>query len=204
MNDIDKDNSKGIWNKVDKKATEVFIVHFVLAMTGLYVSFAYTYLSFYGLFNPYFEFVSTLIDTVLKKPGFFPKDIHGLQVMWDQPLQDSIMPMQTFIIGGIMLFLGVATLLTCLEISEKAREFLVKQYVKMRFGLRYYAIWMFTQKKRALKCMKKEKNKNEAVLEPLQKAEQECYQQWKKYHKSSLTFTEWKQKVLRFKNKEGG
>lgn len=204
MNVIDKDNSKSIWNKVDKKATEIFIVHFVLAMSGLYLTMFYTYLSFYGLFNPYFEIVSKVMDTVLNKPGFFPKDIHGLQVMWDQPLQDSIIPMQTLIIGGIMLVLGVATLLTCLQISEKVREFLVQQYVNFRFGFRYYAIWMFVQKKRSLKYMRKKVAKKEAALEPLQKAEKEYYQQWKKYHKSSLTFSEWKQKVFRFENNERG
>lgn len=199
MSVIDKDNSKSIWSKVDKKSTEIFIVNCVLAMSGLYISFCYTYLSFYGLFNPFFYIVSFFMDAVLNKPGFFPKDIHGLEVMWNQPLQDSIMPMQTLIIGGIMLVLGVATLLTCLNLMRCVSDFLVKQYVKLRFGFRYYAIWTFVHKKRSLKHMKKE-----AALEPLQKAEKEYYEQWKKYHKSSLTLAEWKQKVLRFENKEGG
>ncbi|WP_313397419.1 hypothetical protein [Acinetobacter variabilis] len=188
-----KTKFQSMWGKVDKKSTEIFFVHLVLALSGLWASFWYAYKSFYGLLNPYFYFTALVFDSLLKKPGFFPKDIYGVQAMWEQPFQDLLMPMQTFIIGGIMLFLGIATLLTCFQITNEIQEFLLKAYVKLRFGSVYYSVWIYTQKKRWLKKTEKERK-----LDPLRKAEHEHYEQWKKYNKSALTFSEWKQKVLNY------
>ncbi|EBF9323914.1 hypothetical protein EWD79_22310 [Salmonella enterica subsp. enterica serovar Java] len=196
MSDNEKAKKHSMWDKIDKKSTEIFCLHFVLALSGLVTSFWYTYKSFYGLFNPYFYFTAITFDGVLNKPGFFPKDIQGLQAMWDQPLQDSIMPMQTFFIGMLMLVLGGATLLTCFDISNKMQQFMLKSYVKLRFGSEYYSVWMFTQRMKWFEHYQNEKNEKEKELEPLKKAELEHFEEWKKYHKSSLTFSEWKQKIL--------
>lgn len=201
MSDTDKTKGQSMWSKVDKKSTEIFFFHFVLGLSGLWASFWYTYKSFYGLFNPYFYFTALSFDSVLNKPGFFPKDVYGLQAMWDQPLQDSIMPMQTFFIGLIMLVLGLATLLTCFNLSNNVEEFLLKFYVKYRFGSEYYLIWISTQRKRWSVHLENKKTEKEKELEPLKKAEREHYEEWKKYHKSSLTFSEWKQKILNVKEK---
>lgn len=196
MSDKEKTKGQSMWDKIDKKSTEISFVNFVLSLSGLGASFWYTYKSFYGLFNPYFYFTATLFDEVVNKPGFFPKDIHGLQAMWDQPLQESIMPMQTFFIGMLMFILGAATLLTCFEVVNRMKDFIINFYVKVRFGSEYYSVWMFTEKRKSFEHHQNEKTEREKELEPLRKAELEHYEEWKKYHKSSLSFSEWKQKIL--------
>lgn len=99
-----------------------------------------------------------------------------------------------FFIGMLMLVLGGATLLTCFDISNKMQQFMLKSYVKLRFGSEYYSVWMFTQRRKWFEHYQNEKTEKEKELEPLKKAELEHFEEWKKYHKSSLTFSEWKQK----------
>lgn len=186
--------------KIDKRAAEICAVELTLVISSITASIWYTYVSFKGVFNPFYAAIIFL--TKDKWP--FPKNIFELQLMWEKARQNSGLfknvPLEaTF----TLLIIGVVTFSICILISQKTLPLLMRNYIKARFGSAYYSICTYQQRQKTIKHNreirkgnKETKTEQEQQLESLRKAERDHYEKWKEYYKSELTLSEWKAKVL--------
>lgn len=183
-----------MWEKVNKKAAEIFVVGLMLALFGLYISICYTYLSFYGVFNPIYSLFSMVFSGAVGVKDIFPKTIGEYQVLLDKPFNSWVVPFQPYIIGVVLFGIGVLTFFLCLKLSTAAAKYLLHVYIKVRFGSEYLSFFIFEQ--RLKENVQDKKTEKETQLESLKKAQHEHFKEWKKYHKSQLTYKEWKERFL--------
>lgn len=191
-------------DKIDKRATEICAVELTLVISAITASIWYTYVTFKGVFNPFYTAIIWLAESQVNGKWAFPKDFTEFQAMWDKTNQASeLFTIQPFAAGFLLFIIGAGTLYFCILASQEIIPFLKRYYIKARFGSAYYSDYKFNQKKNAIKANREvlmHRNKHvteqEQQLESLRKAEREHYEEWKKYNKSELTLSEWKSRVL--------
>ena len=183
-----------MWEKVDKKMAELFVVSLLIAVAGIYASIWYTWMTFHGVFNPIYKLVSLIFDFVLSKKVLFPENLAEYQAMLDAPAEKFAIPFLSFYVGLLLLVIGFLTVICCLRIAREASQYLQHTYIKARFGRDYYSLFLFNE--RLKEKAQDNKTEQEKQLEDLVKVQREHYEKWKKYHKSELTFKEWKERVL--------
>lgn len=191
----------GVKMKTMKKKTVIItnIYTIFMLLLGVVGGGCFVVFSFLDGYNP-LAIVSSAAGNAIFKEEIFSDSISGFIRIWNGK---ELFSSDLFLILSGISFIIVVSLLTfflCLELAVRMNNWLCYFYIKSQYGDKFSKRWIWIHKKNIANFRDKLLNTSLNDINrksELESASYEHYIKWKQHYESSMSYDDWKRKVLK-------